>query len=472
MKEIKVGTLFSGIGAFEHALSQLGVKHKIQFACDNGERGLPITFRYLGELTQGLSVDEVANYCDDYVNKVGIKKEVRDIESRFMWRVALMCQDVLNERMLEDENRLRFNALNDIPYLPIVTQNNLDEPVVVKYNKQGRKSVVKHTLELLQEQIIQLSENLTMKERELFVNGMYNSLGSPNDVKTTYMANYKLSEKQWHEDLRFFDANEYNGKVDILVGGSPCQSFSNYGKKLGLEDARGTLFYDYARIIKECQPKVFIYENVENVTKNDNGRTWEVMLAVWKSLGYEIEWSIMNAKDYNHPQLRPRLFLIGFRKDIYTKPYKFPAKMTLTHKSTEYLEKREIPDIYYLGKKGFEWITTPSKNLRRSRVNQDIIGCETANQQDNWIGDFRVEQPKPHHYTDERIHVGKFDFKDGKGMVDAVGRKMTPRECLNLMGFDDTFKIAVPDSIAYRQAGNSIVVPVLKEIIKSLTSYL
>ena len=146
--------------------------------------------------------------------------------------------------------------------------------------------------------------------------------------------------------------------------------------------------------------------------------------------------------------------------------------MELVHKSTEYLETGKIKDVYYLGKKGFEWITTPSKNLRRSRVNQDIIGCQTAYQQDNWIGDFRVEHPQPHHYLDERIYVGKFDFKDGKGLVDAVGRKMTPRECMNLMGFDDTFKIVVNDSIAYRHAGNSIVVPVLKEIIKSIQTYL
>jgi DNA (cytosine-5)-methyltransferase 1 len=146
--------------------------------------------------------------------------------------------------------------------------------------------------------------------------------------------------------------------------------------------------------------------------------------------------------------------------------------MPLTHVSTEYLENPPIDDKYYLGKKGFEWITTPAKNLRRSRVNQDIIGCQTANQQDNWIGDFRVEPAQPRHYNIDKIYIGKYDFNDGRGMVDAVGRKMTPRECMRLMGFDDTFEIAVSDSIAYRHAGNSIVVPVLKEIIKTLKPYL
>ena len=131
-----------------------------------------------------------------------------------------------------------------------------------------------------------------------------------------------------------------------------------------------------------------------------------------------------------------------------------------------------MSDIYYLGQKGFEWITSPEKNLRRSRVNQDVIGCETAFQQDNWIGDFRVEHPQKRHYGNDRIYIGKFDFHDGKGMVDAVGRKMTPRECMNLMGFDQTYKIVVSDGIAYRHAGNSIVVPVLKELITSLKPYL
>ncbi len=439
---IKVGTLFSGIGAFEHALKQLNILHKILFACDNGERELPLTYGNLFALTEGLNEDELYSYCEDYINKIGVRKEHRKIEIDNLFKLA-------HKRETPIQNK-----------------------VVVEFNKEGRKSTVKHTLVLTQEQIIALTPNMTMKQREQYVKALYDTMPEHNYVKDAYFANYEISENEWHEDVRFLDALPFHNDIDILIGGSPCQSFSNYGKKLGLEDVRGTLFYDYARIIKECQPKVFIYENVENVLRNDSGKTWKVMQSVWQSLGYHIEWSILDAKDYNHPQLRSRLFLIGFRKDIYTHPYTFPEKQKLTHKSTEYLENPPINNIYYLGKKGFEWITTPSKNLRRSRVNQDIIGCETANQQDNWIGDFRVEHPEPRHYKDERIYIGKFDFNDGKGQVDAVGRKMTPRECLNLMGFDNTFNIAVSDSVAYRHAGNSIVVPVLKEIIKSLLPYI
>lgn len=442
-KNLNVGTLFSGIGAFEHALKQLRLPHEILFACDNGERELPLTFSDLKALTDGFNDDELYAYCEDYINHIGVRREYRNIEIQILYKLAH-----------EIENQ------------------SLDMPVVIEFHKEGRKSLVKHKLAITQDQINQLTPNMSMKEREHYVNQRYASMGEHNFVKDAYMANYPVKDEQWHEDIRYLDATEFDGKLDILVGGSPCQSFSNYGKKLGLEDVRGTLFYDYARVISEAKPKIFIYENVENVTKNDGGKTWKVMFSVWQSLGYHIEWSILDAKDYNHPQLRSRLFLIGFREDIYNKSYCFPAKMELKHKSTEYLENGPVDDIYYLGKKGFEWITSPEKNLRRSRVNQDIIGCQTAYQQDNWIGDFRVEHPKSQHYQDERIYVGKYDFLDGKGLVDAVGRKMTPRECMRLMGFDDTFKIVVKDSIAYRHAGNSIVVPVLKEIIKSIQSYL
>lgn len=442
-KKLRIGTLFSGIGAFEHALNQLGIKHEIKFACDNGERELPLKYGDLAVLTKGMSDEEVHNYCKDYINRIGVKVEFREIET-----------GLLNSLVHE---------LNDYPQ---------ESPVVLKYMKSGRKSPVEHKLTLTQDQIIALTPNMTMKQREDYVNTLYINMGEHNYVKDAYFANYDIKEDQWHEDIRFLDANEFKNEIDIMVGGSPCQSFSNYGKKLGLEDVRGTLFYDYARIIKETQPKVFIYENVQNLKNHDKGKTWKVMLEVWKSLGYVLNFDILDAQDYNHPQLRTRLFLIGIRKDVYNHEYSFPPKMKLTHVSTEYLEPAPIDLKYYLGKKGFEWITTPSKNLRRSRVNQDVIGCETANQQDNWIGDFRVEHPDLRHYADERIYIGKFDFNDGLGMEDAVGRKMTPRECMNLMGFDDSFKIVVNDSIAYRHAGNSIVVPVLKEIIKSIMSYL
>ena len=97
--------------------------------------------------------------------------------------------------------------------------------------------------------------------------------------------------------------------------------------------------------------------------------------------------------------------------------------------------------------------------------NRDIIGCQTANQQFNWTGDFRLESPQQRHRDDPRIYIGMYNGQE------AVARKLTPQECLKLMGFEN-FKIVVPDHIMYRQAGNSIAVPVLKSIIKEILGVL
>lgn len=403
---LRVGTLFSGIGAFEEALRQLGFPHEIKFACDTGE----IELIPLDDLT--------------------MRRAYKDLNKRV--------------RNLSAEEKEKYNNLK-----ALIAQRN-DE---------------------IREQCFSLPNK---QERTRFVNNLYRRYEGEkrNYVKESYLANYDIDHDDFHTDIRFMRGDDYAGQVDILVGGSPCQSFSTFGKKQGLEDARGTLFYDYARIIQESYPKIFIYENVSAIKTNDHGYTWEIMLSVWESLGYNIYHDVLNAADYNHPQLRNRVFIVGIRKDICHTPYKFPAKKELTKKSTDFLEAGPIPLKYYLGEGGFTWITTYEKHKRRSRVNQDVIGCQTANQQDNWIGDFRVEHPLPEHYADPRIFIGKYDFMDGKGLVDAVGRKLTPRECLRLMGFSDDFKIVVNDHQTYHQAGNSIVVPVLKEIIYTLIPYL
>jgi DNA (cytosine-5)-methyltransferase 1 len=311
------------------------------------------------------------------------------------------------------------------------------------------------------EDIKEVISSLDDEKAQSFIHHWYETTGQRNYVKESYLANYKIENERWFEDIRFINGHQFAGKVDLIVGGSPCQSFSTYGKKRGLEDTRGTLFYDYARLISEIRPTVFIYENVRGLLTHDKKRTWKIIKEVFESLDYTIKFDVLNAKDYGLPQLRSRVFVIGIRNDVSNKEiFQFPKPVELNTKSQDYLEKT-VDNKYYLGRKGFEWMTTPEKHKRRSRVNQDVIGCQTANQQDNWIGDFRIETPKPEHYLDPRIHIGKFEGRD------AVARKMTPAECIRLMGFQN-FKIVLDDKRIYRQSGNSIAVPVLNEVIKQL----
>ena len=185
------------------------------------------------------------------------------------------------------------------------------------------------------------------QEKEKKIIEIYNETKKENLVKKSYLANYSNELESWYEDIRFLDGTEYNGKIDLLVGGSPCQSFSTYGKKMGLEDVRGTLFYDYARLIKESQPKVFIFENVSGMLTHDHGHTWSVIQDVFKSLNYTVTPKVLNAQEYGLPQMRKRLFVLGVREDLNLNITFPPDKVELTSFAEDYLESY-VDNKYYL----------------------------------------------------------------------------------------------------------------------------
>lgn len=331
-------------------------------------------------------------------------------------------------------------------------------------------------------------------------------------VKQSYFANYKIDEKDWHNDITKFSAKKYLNKVDILVGGSPCQAFSMVGKRKGLEDTRGTLFYDFARVVNECKPKVFIYENVKGLLNHDGGKTWDVVQNVFNSLGYKIYSQVLNSKDYGIPQNRERILVIGF-KNKNTK-FTFPATIPLTRTMQDFLEDY-IDSKYYLKEKGIKFVTSTKNRMKHyTQINGDIALCQKANQQFNWHGDFVFEKVNGNNFDEFVFDVSKVEEKyylseSVKKYVLAGGtknfktstktdltvarpllqtmhkmhragvdnyvthnkgriRKLTPRECLRLMGFRDEFKIVVSDTQMYRQAGNSIVSDVLIAILKQM----
>ncbi len=294
-----------------------------------------------------------------------------------------------------------------------------------------------------------------------YVKNLYADTHKENRMKTSYFANYKVSEENWYEDIRFINGKRYEGKVDIFVGGSPCQSFSNMGRRRGLEDARGTLFYNYAKLISDIRPKVFIYENVPGMINHDGGETWERIKGIFDSLGYKYFYKILNGKNYGIPQNRSRLFVVGFKKDV---DFKFPAEQKLTTTMFSYLEEK--PAVrHYLGKKGFEFVTNP-KYKGRAVINNKIIRTQKANQQFNWNGDFVFEEfdhIKERHDVLDRAYVGEWNGKTG------VIRQLTYRECYRLMGFDDSFDFTKVNNLwRYRQAGNSIIINVLEAIMKEI----
>ncbi|MBQ6288286.1 MAG: DNA cytosine methyltransferase [Clostridia bacterium] len=147
-----------------------------------------------------------------------------------------------------------------------------------------------------------------------------------NEFDSDACATLRANRPNWNviegdvAKISCLDLEEYfslkKGDLDLLSGGAPCQAFSYAGKKLGLEDARGTLFYHYAKFLEKLQPKMFLFENVRGLLTHDKGRTYHLMLSIFEQAGYNIQKQVMNAWDYGVPQKRERLITIGIRKDL------------------------------------------------------------------------------------------------------------------------------------------------------------
>ena len=325
-------------------------------------------------------------------------------------------------------------------------------------------------------------------------------------VKESYFANYDIDDKRWYDDIVDIDGKKYENKLDLLVGGSPCQSFSMIGNRLGTDDERGMLIYEFIKLIKKSQPKMFIFENVKGLLTHNSGETWQMIYKKFTSMHYFVSWKVMNSKHYGVPQHRDRLFVVGFRNvhDKELPEFEFPEKIPLSVTMQDLLEDTPNPK-YFLPEKGIKFVTK-QKNLDKkyTKIDGDIQLCQKANQQFNWHGHFIMDKCKP---VDNKYILSnnvrkyvmstgtknyhtkiKTDLEIARPLLQSMHkchragvdnyvtdnrglRKLTPRECMRLMGFDDTYKIVVSDLQAYRQSGNSIVVNVLVELISKMIKY-
>lgn len=333
-----------------------------------------------------------------------------------------------------------------------------------------------------------------------------------NFVKESYFANYEIEESKWYNNVADIDGRKYKNKIDLLVGGSPCQSFSMVGKRKGLNDTRGTLFYEFARVVDEARPKVFIFENVKGLVNHDKVNTFQTIKAVFDEIGYKYHFQLLNAKNYGIPQHRERIFIVGFRNQ--KSKFEFPESIPLESSMQDFLEDY-TDSKYYLKEKGVKFVTSSKNRKKRyTQINGDIALCQKANQQFNWHGDFVFENRRTPEFDEFIFDVNKVeekyylsdkvtryvlaegtknfktkietDLKIARPLLQSMHkmhragvdnyvthnkgriRKLTPKECLRLMGFRDDFQQVVSDTQMYRQAGNSIVVDVLIAILKKM----
>ena len=280
-------------------------------------------------------------------------------------------------------------------------------------------------------------------------------------------------------DIKNYNFKKYENKVDIVTGGFPCQAFSYAGKKLGLKDARGTLFYEFARVVQEVKPAICIGENVRGLLSHDKGKTLEGMISILDEIGYNVvaPVQVLKAINYNVPQKRERLILVGVRKDINIK-YNYPLPYDKIYNLSDALKKGELYDSDVPKSKGTKYPEHKKKVL-------DLVP------QKGYWRDLPLDIQKE--YMQKSFYLG-----GGKtGMARRIGwdepcltltcspaqkqterchpeetRPFTVREYARIQTFPDDWEFMGSMSQQYKQIGNAVPVNLAKEIGYSIVNFL
>jgi len=262
----------------------------------------------------------------------------------------------------------------------------------------------------------------------------------PN-AQQAYAANYNI---QPHGDITKIAATNIPDH-DILFAGFPCQPFSIIGDMKGFDDTRGTLFFDIARILEKKKPKMFMLENVKQLSSHNKGSTLKIMLNTLEQLGYKVYWKILNALNFGLPQKRERTIIVGFRDHSVT--FNFPVG-TGAGKLNDILEPDKDIDPKYFAS---DHIVKKRMDCHTSKHNPGIWHENKAGNVTSYPFSCALRAGASYNYL----------LVNGK-------RRPTLRELLRLQGFSDNFKIVCNDSQTRKQAGNAVPVNVIKAVLQEV----
>ena len=275
------------------------------------------------------------------------------------------------------------------------------------------------------------------------------------DAAKTYRHNFG-GEHLVESDIRSIDPMNIPD-FDVLVAGFPCQPFSKMGFQKGFKDPRGNLFFEIARIVQNKLPRAIFLENVANLLEHDNGKTFLTIYNALVPFGYKFKYQVMDAMEYgNIPQQRTRIFIVAFLEDDICDRFSFPGKIELTIDMNQLLDRHSKHDACYYYNESSQYfgelqrIVTDKKALYK-------------------IYDSGVSRKK--HYFCPALTANMGTYPDRVPVIiDDYGiRKITPYECLALQGFPKEYRFPkIPLESAYKQCGNSVVVPVIRRIAENI----
>ena len=259
-------------------------------------------------------------------------------------------------------------------------------------------------------------------------------------------------------DIHEIDPSEISD-CDLIVGGFPCQSFSIAGYRKGFKDPRGTLFFEMLRMIQTKQPKVVFMENVKNLVTHDNGNTFKVIKEALEQNGYYVKYKVLNAKDYgNIPQNRERIYIVAFKDKHAYDNFIFPKPIKLTKTVYDVIDFKQTADEKYYYTKSYKRYDLLKNSIKQSG---EIYQLRRV----------YVRQNKSHVVPTLTASMGTGGNNVPLILTnDKRIRKLTPRECFNVQGYPADFKLPkeLSNSRLYKQAGNSVAVPVIKRIAQQI----
>ncbi len=287
----------------------------------------------------------------------------------------------------------------------------------------------------------------------------------------------QIYEKHFPEHKNFGDIRKIKPKklpdFDLLVGGFPCQSFSIAGKRLGFKDTRGTLFFDIARIIKTKRPRLLLLENVKGLLSHDEGQTFAVIIRTLDGLGYDIQWQVLNSKDFGVPQNRERVFIVGHLRGT-PRPEIFPftennsediilptitTRITADSNGTYVSKKSPQVGTYRTHKSGQGFRKSKSGLVPTipARAREDGSGQPVI------MGGLQAHQ-KPRQDGLSPTLTTAMGMGGGQTPIVNAIRRLTPIECERLQGFPDDWTAIASDTQRYKTLGNAVTVNVVRKI--------
>lgn len=248
---------------------------------------------------------------------------------------------------------------------------------------------------------------------------------------------------------------------DVLCAGFPCQAFSIAGYRKGFEDTRGTLFFDVAEIIKRKRPKAVFLENVKNLYTHDNGKTFAVIKATLEELGYVVYHKVMNSMEYaNVPQNRERIFIVCFDPNQVKNhhQFSFPERTELTHTIHDCIDPEINDKALFYG----------AKFIHYEELKRDMVSMDTIYQ---WRRQY-VRENKSNVCPTLTANMGTGGHNVPLILTKHGIRKLSPKECINFQGYpkEYQFPTSIANSAKYKQAGNSVVVPLITKVCQNIIS--